>query len=171
MSLINTRVSVEVSGTLVKATDLGQLEAPFPLTVAMSFLNGTGAGQADQVYFKTRTLAASANEDLDVATGGGLTDAAGTAIAMARIKALVVYAAPSNTNNVNVTRPASNGVPWALAAGDGVGVAPGECKVLVARNDATAIAVTAATADLISFANSAAGSAVTYTVVIIGSSA
>ena len=169
MGLSNTSISLNVSGILTKALDLGEGQAPFPLSAVLNLLSGTGAGQADLVFADQRTLNASANENLDFA--GGLTDAFGASITMARLKALIVYAAPGNTNDVNVIRPASNGVPWALAAGDGVNVAPNEFKVLVCRGDATGIVVTAGTGDLINFANSGAGTPVTYTVIAIGASA
>ena len=170
MPLSNTRIAVEVSGILTKALDLAEGSAPFPLTAALALLNGVGAGQADQVFADTRTLGISASEDLDIATGGGLLNAFGDAIAMARMKVLIVAAAAGNTNNVEVSRPATNGVPWAVAAGDALAIAPGEFKVLVARGDATGIVVTAATADLIHFLNTGAGTSVTYTVIIIGCS-
>lgn len=88
----------------------------------------------------------------------------------ARIKALGVYAAIANTNNVNVTRPASNGVPLFIAAGDGVAVRPGGMLVMIAP-DVTGYLVTAATGDLITFTNSSGTTGVTYDVVIIGASA
>lgn len=133
-----------------------------------AFTDGAAAGQVDRMFADTRTLSASANENLDVATGGGLTDVYGTALAMARIKVFFIKAAAANTNDVIVSRPASNGVPWLNAASDAISVAPGECKLLVCRVDATGVPVTAATADLINFANSAAGTSVTYDVVILG---
>lgn len=88
----------------------------------------------------------------------------------ARVKMVVVGAASGNTNNVNVTRPASNGVPLFLAAGDGIAVRPGGLFVAVA-SDATAYAVTAGTGDLLTFTNSAGSTSVTYDVIVIGASA
>lgn len=149
--------------------DLGTSTFPLNFSQSLSLTDGTGASQADRMFTDTRTLAASATEDLDLS--GSLTNAFGTTVTFARIKLLLVFADAGNTNNVNVTRPASNGVPWALAAGDGVAVAPGEFKLLLCRGDATAIAVTAGTGDLITFTNSAGSTSVTYTVIIIGASA
>lgn len=168
MSLSNTRVAVEVSGTHVKTLDLGDGAAPFPLQAVLNLLNGTGAAQADLAYFKTRTITASSNEDLDLA--GSLTDAYGATLTFARIKAVIIAAAVGNTNNVRVTRPASNGVPLFLAASDGIDVRPGGFFAW-GCSDATGIAVTAGTGDLINVANSSSGTSVTYTVIIIGASA
>jgi hypothetical protein len=130
--------------------------------------NGTGSGSANMIFSDTRTLSASGTEDLDLA--GSLTGAFGNTLTFARIKAVIVSAASGNTNNVNVTRPASNGVPLFLAAGDGIPVKPGGTFCWVAP-DATGVAVTASTGDLITFTNSAGTTSVTYDVVIIGANA
>jgi hypothetical protein len=82
----------------------------------------------------------------------------------------MVTASSSNTNNVRVTRPASNGVPLFLAASDGIDILPGGC-FLWAAPAATTVTVTAGTGDLINVANSSSGTSVTYSVVIIGTSA
>ena len=111
------------------------------------------------------TLAASANEDIDLA--GALSSAFGATITAAELVALYVGAAEGNTNDVNVTRPAANGVPLFLAAGDGVGVKPGNFHLFV---DEAGTAVTAATGDLINIANSGAGTGVTYDIVVIARS-
>lgn len=169
MSLGTTRVAVEVSSSHIKSLDLGDATFPIALTQAITLLNGTGAGQADLIFTDTRTLSASASESLDLA--GSLTDAYGATMTFARIKAVIVAAASGNTNDVQVTRPASNGVPLFLAAGDGLPVRPGGFIVPLACTDATAIPVTAGTGDLLTFTNSAGSTSVTYTVIIIGASA
>lgn len=135
---------------------------------AIELTSGTGSNQADLIFHDQRTLAASGTEDLDLA--GSLTDAYGTTLTFARIKAIMVTAASGNTNNVQVTRPASNGVPLFLAAGDGIPVLPGGVFLWVAPN-AAGVAVTAGTGDLLTFTNSAGTTSVTYDVVIIGASA
>ena len=168
MALSNCRVAVEVTGSQLKTVDIGTAEISFPLSAAISYANGTGAGQADLVYAKTRTISASSNEDLDLA--GTLTDQYGATITFARIKAVVIQAASANTNNVRLTRPASNGTALFLAAGDGLDIRPGG-MFCWAATDATAVAVTGGTGDLLNVANSSSGSSVTYTVIIIGASA
>jgi hypothetical protein len=132
-----------------------------------SFTTGSGANQIDRLYAKQRTITASSNEDLDFA--GSLTDNFGQTITMARIKGYCFKAASTNTNNVVITRPASNGVPIFVAASDAISLTPGEstCRVIPS---ATGIAVTAGTGDLINVSNSGAGTSVTYDVVVVGSS-
>jgi hypothetical protein len=165
---LTTELTLKLVATLTGTADLLTPAAPLELTQRHRLATGTGANQADMMWTDRRTLAASATEDLDLAAS--LTGHVGGTLTFARIKALVVLAASANTNNVNVTRPASNGVPLFLAASDGVPVLPGGSFVWVAPN-ATGIAVTAATGDLLTFTNSAGSTSVTYDVVIIGASA
>ena len=168
---VTANISAAVSGAQTSVLDLGTATFPFSASASTAFsTSGTGAGQVDRVFTDTRTLAASATEDLDLA--GSLTDAYGATITMARIKAIYVSAAAANTNNVQVTRSASNGVPWLLAAGDGIALRPG-AYILWGSGvaDATGVAVTAGTGDLITFTNSAGTTSVTYTVIILGCSA
>ncbi|MFD0347335.1 hypothetical protein ACFQ0M_17265 [Kitasatospora aburaviensis] len=130
---------------------------------------GTGAGQADRLWTATRTIAASSNEDLDL-NGTALTDALGAAVAMARIKGLIVAASSANTNNVVVGGAASNGfITWVGSATDKVSVRPGGVLALFCT-DATGYAVTAATGDLLRVANSGSGTSVTYDITVIGCS-
>jgi hypothetical protein len=167
---VTANVSASVSGSQTSALDLGTVTFPFSTSASAAYTSGTGAGQVDVVFTDTRTLSASATEDLDLA--GSLTGALGTTLTFARIKAVFVSAAAANTNNVNVTRPASNGTPWLLAAGDGIALRPGAFLAWGSgAADATGVAVTAGTGDLITFTNSAGTTSVTYTVVIVGCSA
>lgn len=163
-------VTQGVSGTHSKTLDLGSPNYPFSNSAGVSYTTGTGAGQVDMVFTDIRTLAASGTEDLDLA--GVLTDAYGATMTFARIKSVHVAAAAGNTNNVQVTRPASNGVPWLMAAGDGIALRPGAAVTWASgAADATGVAVTASTGDLITLTNSAGTTGVSYTVVILGCSA
>ena len=151
--------------TQVGSNDLGSPKMAVSVDKILSVVAGTDAtNKANLLFTDRRTLAASANEDLDLA--GVLTDAFGATLTAAEIVAIFVSAAAANTNSVNVTRPASNGFigPF-LAAGDGVAVKPGEWQAFISQSG---WAVTAATGDLLNIANSAAGTAVTYDIVIVG---
>ena len=144
--------------------------ASYPINWGLiaNLLSGTGAGQIDRVYdSKGRSLAASGTENLDLA-GLQVSDPLNTTISFARIHLLAVKAASTNTNSVNVTRPASNGVPIYLAAGDGEPVTPGDWILKVWGG--SGIVVTAGTGDLITFTNSAGGTSVSYDVLILGRS-
>ena len=161
-------IKAVVSGSQTNPLDLGTSEFPFSLSKAIALAAGVGADQSDVLFTDTRTLAASGTENLDLA--GALTNAFGATITMARVKAIFIVADPGNTNDVQLTRPASNGVPIFLAASDGVAIGPGDV-FLITRRGATGFAVTASTADLITITNSGAGSSVTYSIVIVGASA
>ncbi|QTU45639.1 hypothetical protein F3K20_12870 [Streptomyces scabiei] len=165
---LSTNMRLNLTSTLSSALDLVTSRAPLAYESIIDLASGVGANQADKIFADTRTLAASATEDLDLA--GVLSDPLGAALTFARIKAVLVKAASGNTNSVQVTRPASNGVPLFLAAGDGLSVRPGGLFLWVAP-DATGVAVTAGTGDLLTLTNSAGSTSVTYDVIIIGASA
>lgn len=158
----------EISGLQTKVGDHGTANFGYSVTSSLTYTDGTGAAQVDRIFSDQRTLAASASEDIDLA--GALTDIYGATATFARIKAVIVKASSSNTNNVNVTRPASNGVPLFMAAGDGIALRPGFAFAWGGQ-DTTGVAVTGGTGDLLTITNSAAGTSVTYDICVIGTSA
>lgn len=166
---LSTKLVAQVLAAQSSTLDLAAAAADVKGYRAISLASGTGAGQADRVFSDTRTLAASANEDLDLA--GVLVDALGATVTFARVKGLYVAAATGNSNNVIVGGAASNGfVSWVGAATHTVTVRPGGV-LLLAASDATGYAVTAGTGDLLRIANSGAGTSVTYDIVVVGASA
>lgn len=164
---LDTLVKISVRSTLSNDLDLAVAAAPTLADLNYTWATGTGANQADKVFSDQRTVNASANEDLDLA--GVLTDALNQSLTFAKVKAIYVKASASNANNVQVTRPASNGVPWLLAAGDGIALRPGATFIWISP-DATGVSVTAGTGDLINVANSGGGTSVVYDIIIIGTS-
>lgn len=162
---LQATVKASVGANLTSTPDLASVAAKIAAALSVEFTDGAGAGQANVIWQDTRTVTASSNEDLDLS--GSLTNAVGASAVFARIKAILVKAASGNTNNVNVSRPASNGVPLFLAASDGIPVKPGGAFLWVAP-DASGIAVTASSGDLINLANSGGSTSVTYDIVIIG---
>ncbi len=167
MPLITT-IDAGVCATLTTALDLVTNTSPLVATKRITLTSGTGANQADLVFSDTRTIAASGTEDLDLA--GSLSAPMGGTLTFVKLKALMIVAATGNTNAVRLSRPASNGVPLFLAASDGIDILPGGAFLWAAPN-AAAVTVTAGTGDLLTVANSSSGSAVSYNVVVIGTSA
>lgn len=165
---LTTDFYVKLIAGLTGTADLLTPTAALDLRSRTTLTSGTGLGAADMMVSDTVTLAASGTADIDLA--GSITGHLGNSLTFARIKLVYVSAATGNTNDVNVTRPASNGVPLFLAASDGIPVKPGGKFIWVAPN-AAGVAVTAATGDLITFTNSSSGTGVTYDYVIIGASA
>jgi hypothetical protein len=162
-SRVNLALDALLTGTVGLSTPQSQLNQRYDRSLA----NGAGVAAANSIYAATLTTGASSTTTLDVATGGGLVDTLGAALALARIKGIYVKAAAGNTNNVVVTRPAANGVPIFGAASGSFPIKP-DGLFTIWDPSAAGIVVTAATADLIDFVNSGAGTSVTYDVVIVG---
>ena len=162
---VDLKVILKLVGTMTQATDLSSPVDNLARDYTIAYANGTGANQANMWWHDQRTLTASATEDLDLA--GSLISVFGTTITLTSLKGVFVFAATANTNNVNVTRPAANGITWRLAAGDGIGLKPG-AWVAWFDPSANGATVTAATADLITFTNSAGGTSVIYDVFLLG---
>lgn len=149
------------SNAVAGSIDIGNLDDFY-------LINGTAVGQADRVFSDTRTVNASTNDDLDLA--GSLTDSFGATVSFVKIKGIYVKAALANPQNFTVGAAPSNG--WAtLLAPTAVIMRPGQrWGSAVDPTDNTAWAVTATTGDLLRIANGA-GSAITYDIIIVGTSA
>lgn len=169
MALI-TNLQVVLNATLTKTPGLTIPTTNIPVNIAIALADGTTAGKADRLYAATRTIAASSNDDLDLA--GVLADDFGQTITFARIKALWVRGAAANVNNVVLGAAAAN--PWVtlLNATGTATLRPG-ALVLAAAGvaDATGYAVTGGTGDILRVANGGAGTSVSYDIALVGCSA
>ena len=162
-------MGLAVRATMTESLDLKSRTSSLDFRRSLSLVNGVGAGQADKVYDDTNTLTASATLDIDLV--GVLTDAFGATLSFARVKGLFVSADAGNTNNVVVGGAAAT--QWVGpfgAAAHTVSVRPGGF-VAFASSDATGWPAVGGASDLLRIANGAAGSSVTYSIVIVGSSA
>lgn len=160
-------IRAAIEGELVGAVDIGTVSHVMSYAPALPFSDGTGANQVGQIWADTRTLSASATEDLDL-SGTALVNAIGQSVAFTKIRGLLIRAAAGNTNNVIVGGATSNQwLTWVGAGTHTVTVRPGGL-LLLAAPDATGYAVTAGTGDLLKIANSAGGSSVSYDIVLIG---
>lgn len=158
------RIILDIALTLTNPSDLSTPHDELKRRYAQDWQNGAGANQANMMWHDRRQLAASATEQLDLS--GVLTRAFGGSLTLTKVKTIIIHALASNVNAVRITRPA-NGIELFLAAGDGLDLPPGGLFVYQAPN-AAGIAVTDATADLLSIANAGAGSAVDYEIVVVG---
>jgi len=161
----HSNIVCKVDSLLLSALDARSATDPLLFDWTTLFPNGTAAGQASQQFYDSRTLTASATENLDLA--GSLTNAFGTTLTFAKIKAIAVKASASNnaSNSVQVARGSSNGVPLFLAASDGVALQPGAWFLFV---DPTGVTVTAGTGDILTITNSAGTNSVVYEIWILG---
>lgn len=167
---LSTDVLFQVAAYLSNtSSDLTVPTAPLSFAQSFHLDSGTGASAADRLWMDSNTLAASASVDVDLA--GSLSDALGSALTFARVKAMFLRAASGNANNVVIGGAASNQFVGPFgAATHTFAVKPGGFLGWIAP-DATGWPVTAGTGDLLKIANSGAGTSVTYDVVIIGASA
>lgn len=128
--------------------------------------NGTSAGQANQQFTRRYTISASSNVDIDLA--GALVNDFGDTLTFARIDAIIVQPAATNTNNVVVGGAASNQFVGPFgAATHTIAVRPGGAFAIMDGVGA-GWTVTAGTGDLLRLANSGAGTSVTVDITIIG---
>lgn len=77
------------------------------ILVDLLFANGTGANQADGVFFDSRDLVASANEDIDLQT---ILDGNNVALGAAEVVVLIIQTPATNLGNIQLNDTAAN--PW-----------------------------------------------------------
>lgn len=162
---LTTVANLRVQTTLTNPLDLVTASAPQMFQYLLEMTSGVGLNQADAVWSDRRTVNASTTDSLDL--NGALETAVGVAFTPARIKGLICR--NRGAQNIALTRPAANGVPWLTAAGDSIIIVPGGINIWLAPT-AAGIAVAAGTGDLIDIVNGA-GAAVDYDIVIIGATA
>lgn len=162
---VSASISIDVKSQLVGTADLGTPRAPATLAGLLQFTPGTDATSKANIQFAdTRTLAASATENLDLS--GVLVDGLGAVITAAEIVAIAITADSANTNDVILGGAASNAFVGPFSGTTpAIAIAPGDFAVLTCKRG---WAVTAGTGDLLKVTNSAAGTPVSYSIVIIG---
>lgn len=168
---LTTEFNLSLVATLTKARDLS-ITASDPLSVSerIRYSTGTGAGQADKLFYDERSINASSSEDLDLV--GSLLDGFGDTYSPVRIKGLWIKALAANTNNVVVG--GASATQWAALLGTTgtVTLRPGTVfSVFASEADATGYVCAAGSTDLLKVANSGAGTSVSYQIAIIGASA
>jgi hypothetical protein len=171
MPLTISALQLDLIGTLTGTAVHGSTPSfPISLAWAAPLVSGVGLNQADKIYGAAGiVLGPSAGLDIDLA--GALTDPFGLAVVMVKLKAIALRAAVGNTNNVNINRPATNGVPWLTAVSAGIPLGPGGIFLFVNPGLAGIATVTPATGDIFRLDNSGAGTSVTVDLVLIGTSA
>lgn len=125
--------------------------------------SGTGANQANALWYDDRTLAASASETLDF--NGSLTDAFGNSVTCTKLKSLVIKAAAANTNSVLVGGGSTSITTLFTDTSDQLILRPGGVFVFTAP-DATGAAITTSTDDL-TLTNSAGSTSVAFDIIVL----
>lgn len=161
---IRANITVEHTG----AVDLGDSTWEGRFNKLITLTNGTGANMADLAWGDTRTLAASATEDLDLA--GVLADAFGATITAAELVAIMVVAADGNTNDV-VIGAATAPIPLFGGTAGTFSVKPGGIFLCAAPGAAGQLTIGAGSTDDLKVANSGGGTSVTYDIMILARTA
>lgn len=163
--LVHLAFMLTITDVISSGPLAGNVRAVFDQLRNVRLLEGTTAGKADRYFAGERTLAASANENLDFS--GGFTDASGASVLCARVKMLVIHN-PSTTQTLTVKPGATNGALLGFGAATYTRtVGPGGCMFLY---EPAGWAITAGTGDLFNVANSS-GASVDYLVFGVGTSA
>lgn len=162
---LSAKIAAAISYRLTSQPDLGSAEAKFDGHAALDWANGTGDNQASKVHMDSKSIAASSSEDLDLS--GTLTDPLGATVAFSTIKAILIKAKASNVNNVVVGGAAATQFVGPFgAATHTIAVPPGGQFLISAPK--TGWTVTGGSADLLKLANSGAGSAVAFDIIVVG---
>lgn len=161
---VTADIAVSIRASLAGAADLGTPQVPANVDFLQQFIAGTDTtSKADLMFADTRTLAASATENLDMA--GVLTTGLGAVITAAEVVAIWVKAAATNTNNVVVGGAASNAFSGPFTGTTPkANLQPGNAMLFTCPQGWP---VTAGTGDILLIANSGAGTGVDYDIVII----
>jgi hypothetical protein len=164
---LSTVVGLSVAANIANALDVGTASANLQRSYGASLTDGAAAGMANVAWWSSRTLTASSTETLDFA--GTLLDRFGAVITFARLKVLVVYALPTNTNNVIIGGGTTTFTGLFGATTHTTILRPGTVwSVVTGVADAIGYAVTAGSTDLLQVANSSSGSSVVYEIAAIG---
>lgn len=162
---VTASITLDIKSQLSGTADLGTPRAPANLSALLQLIPGTDAtNKANLQFADIRTLAASATENLDLT--GALVDALGATFNASEVVVIAIKADAANTNDVILGGAASNAFVGPFSGTTpALSVAPGDFHVLTCKRGWP---VTAGTGDLLKVANGAAGSSVSYSIVILG---
>ena len=158
-------VRLTVSGNYTSNVAIGSVSHTLGYVQNLLIANGTGAGQADQVFANTYTVTSSGTQVLNLTST--ILDAFGNALTFATIKGIIVAASATNTNNVLVGAGTDPVINYLAGTTPQIVVRPGGFLCLMTA-DATGYAVTTSTADRLTLTNSAGSTSVTFDVILIG---
>lgn len=172
MSSPNLNLSVSLVGSVGGTNAISGVSTSQAVNLSqlLQILSGTGGGQADTIYELAFNIAASGTLAVDL--NGANTDPFGATVNLLHVKAILLLAAAANVNDVTIGPGASNPFSGPFSGTTpAVAVSPGEC-FLITKGQGTQVGwpVTAATGDILKLANGGAGTAVTGTLIVLGTS-
>jgi len=98
---LRTIVTAQIEAVYKNVLDLGTPTDSFLKQTKIELSNGTGANSGDLMFHDQRTLAASANEDLDLA--GSLANAFGTTLTFVELRAVLISAAAAKRSRMVIS--------------------------------------------------------------------
>lgn len=113
---------------------------------AITFTNGTGAGQVSGLYQSSQTFSGT-TASLNFGSGGGLTDSYGTAVSWTKLKAVYV----NNTGTSAITIGGGTNPITTMLNSTGTLTLPAGAWTVIATPDAAGWAITASTACNLNF--------------------
>lgn len=166
---LKSTIKINVTGTLIGTPlQIGQANYNFVKAYTQSFTNGVGINQANNIWADTRTILASANDDINLS--GGIINAYNTAITFTSIKALLIKAAATNTNNLIIGAQGVTPFSSFFGAATHTLIVPPNGLFLLENPNIDGYPVTPTT-NLLRIANSAGVTTVSYDIIIIGETA
>ena len=170
---LSTKITHSLTGSYTDSSSFvsgGPTVSMASLTI--TFANGNGADQANRLWRSSRSLAASASEDIDLYDFSGAIDPQGSTYALVKVKALLIRnTSTDNGSTLTIGAAASN--PWTGPLGGTsptITLTPGTATqgVLVLVNG-TGWTVTDASAHLLKILNNDGTNTATYEIAVVGS--
>ena len=171
-------VTVSVEATAKKSIDLAVPQAVLAAVKRLKFVFGSGADQADQIWWDRRTLPGGGDDGIDMA--GGVTNAFGQTITFANIKAIILF----NRSDESLDGHTATDAEISFGPSSEANVIQGPFKdvsdaikvpaggmFIVTNPAADGWAVTASTADQVYTRNEDGSDEALYDIIVIGESA
>jgi hypothetical protein len=167
---LTSQIKASLNWLFQEALDLANVADDARLEYDKSFADGIAADQADKIWHDSRTLAAAANDDLDLNALTNTIFGSTVTINLAKVKAiLIVNTATTGGEDLTVGGAAAQEwTAWVGAAGDKVRVPADSC--LLISNRKAGWTVTNGASDTLRITNTGAGS-ITYKIAVLGTSA
>lgn len=158
-------LNVVLNATLAGDLDLGSGNHKVSKIYQNSYTNGTGAGQANNMFADTRTVSSSSTDSLDLY--GSLTNAFGTTLNFANIKAICIKADSGNGSTITL---GGNANPFALfgTGTDKISLPAGAMLMIADPTSADGFDVTDSTGDTLDITNDDSSNSATYEITIVG---
>lgn len=173
MTINSLKMTARLQAVEVGPNDFGGPVFSPDMLQVIELTDGTGANQADIIWFDERTVATGTSVDLDL--NGVLTDAFGGTISALELVALFVINAPrsgaANTTNLTIGGGTNPITGYMGGTTPTIGpIRPGSFVFLGSSNTAGFGAIVAGTGDILRITNSAGASA-TFQIAIVARSA